>query len=110
MPTNKDIPASKPENEPTAAGTGAPGPDQTGSAERGLTLTPPDPLMQGLAAIKAEDPDALRIWQVKGPRQGGGTISGVLMQSTGAVVIVHQLPSGKFAIYERRPKPETEAK
>lgn len=60
------------------------------------------PLPQGLAAIKAEDPDALRIWQVKGPRQGGGQLLGVLMQSTGEVVIIHQFDSGRYAVYGRR--------
>jgi hypothetical protein len=52
--------------------------------------------------MKAEDPDALKIWEVKGPRQGGGRLIGVLMQGTGEVVIVHQFASGRYAIYGRR--------
>ena len=62
----------------------------------------PDPMDAGITAIRAADPDALRIWSVKGPKvQPGSEIFGVL--TDGAVVIVHQLASGKFTIYDKRP-------
>lgn len=91
-------PAEKPDRSPPAA-----------AEPPTLAVIQPEPLERGLAAIKAEDPDALRIWEVKGPRQGGGRLLGVLLQGTGEVVIVHQMQSGRFSIYERR-KPATETK
>ena len=61
----------------------------------------PDPMEAGMTSIRTADPDALRIWSVKGPKvQPGSEIFGVL--TDGAVVVVHQLASGKFTVYDKR--------
>lgn len=67
------------------------------------TLTPvsaPD-LDAGIKHLRTTDSGALRIWTVKGPKEVGGTISAVFLQDSSKVVLLHQLASGKFSVYEK---------
>ncbi len=59
-----------------------------------------DPMDAGITHIRSIDPDALRIWTVKGPKEIGGTVSAVLM-NTSEVVILHQFASGRFGVFKK---------
>jgi hypothetical protein len=66
------------------------------------TDAPPTPdLDAGIKHLRATDSGAMRIWTVKGPKDVGGTISAVFLQDASRVVLLHQLASGKFAVYEK---------
>ena len=62
----------------------------------------------GVDTIKADDPDAQVIWATGGPKTAPGSkFYGVLTDNR--VVLVHQLASGRFTIYDARPKASVNA-
>ena len=63
--------------------------------------TPEIDLDAGIKHLRSTDSGAMRIWTVKGPKEVGGTISAVFLADASKVVLLHQLASGKFAVYEK---------
>lgn len=64
----------------------------------------------GLDVLRSIDPDALRVWSVKGPKHaGGGELMGVLLRTTNEVVLVEQRASGRFTFYRKATAAEIES-
>ena len=63
----------------------------------------PDLPTTGIDHIRSVHPDAMKIWAIKGPKEQGGEFSGVLHSHEGhhRMVLLHQMPSGAYAVYER---------
>ncbi len=74
---------------------------ETETDELNHTDTPQIDLDAGIKHLRATDSGAMRIWTVKGPKEVGGTISAVFLQDASKVVLLHQLASGKFSVYEK---------
>ena len=58
----------------------------------------------GIEAIRGKHPDAMRIWTVKGPKEHGGVISGVMIHAEKGhyrELLLRQHANGSFAVYER---------
>ena len=70
----------------------------SGAIDASQPPAPVDPMTTGLAHLRSIDPDALRIWSVKGPKEVGGTISAVLFNGTD-IVMLHQRASGRFTTF-----------
>ena len=64
-----------------------------------MTTETPDPRQTGIDHLRTIDETAMRVWKVKAPKGVPGEISGVLF--AGSVLIMHQLPSGKFVVFEK---------
>lgn len=57
-----------------------------------------DPMEAGVNSIRADDPDAIIMWSVRGPKQQQGSeVQWILTE--GDVIIIHQLASGRFKVY-----------
>ena len=67
----------------------------------------------GMDAIRAKHPDALRIWTVKGPKEPGGVISGVMIHAEKGhyrELLLRQHTNGSYSVYERvELQPSTDA-
>lgn len=61
-----------------------------------------DPMKRGFMALRAEDPDARRMEEYKGGKNGPGVVYEVLMPSTGEIVLLQQFHSGRFVVFGRR--------
>ncbi len=66
-----------------------------------VTTSTADPLQRGLDALRARELEPLRIWSVKGPKGVGGLVCAVFLQATSEIVLMHQLPSGKFTVFTK---------
>ena len=58
-----------------------------------------DPMQKAARFLRSIDETALRVWKAKPPKEMPGELAGYLFE--GSVVVVHQLPSGKFVVYQR---------
>ena len=58
-----------------------------------------DPMQKGARFLRTIDETAIRVWKAKPPKEMPGDLAGYLFE--GSVVVVHQLPSGKFVVYRR---------
>lgn len=68
------------------------------------------PLASGLDILRSIDPDALRVWSVKGPKHaGGGELMGVLLRTSNEVVLIEQRASGRFTFYRKASAAEIES-
>jgi hypothetical protein len=85
-----------PEDQPADPNAGS-------SAEPPIPTVTADHTQTGINALRAVDPDALRLWTVKGPKGANLTISAVLMDQHSAprIVSLHQSANGKFAVFEK---------
>lgn len=60
-----------------------------------------DAMSVGITALRNAGLDPLRLWSLKAPKDAGGVVSAVFLQGDSRVVIMHQFPSGKFALFEK---------
>ena len=60
-----------------------------------------DPATAGIDHLRAAGTEPLRLWGIKGPKEIGGTISAVFLQATSEIVLLQQLPSGKFVVFKK---------
>lgn len=64
------------------------------------TRTPaPEIPTTGMDHLRAVDETAMRLWKVKGPKEPGGEITAVFLAESSTVVLLHQMPSGKFVTF-----------
>lgn len=66
-----------------------------------LAVASADPLQRGMEALRAKELEPLRIWSVKGAKGVGGLVCAVFLQATSEIVLMHQLPSGKFTVFTK---------
>lgn len=71
--------------------------------ETGLPTPEVAPMERGISYLRGLDLEPLRLWTLKGPKGVGGTISGVFLQAESRVVILQQLASGKFVVFNKAP-------
>jgi hypothetical protein len=72
-----------------------------GDIRAGLAKAIQDPRQTGITALRNAGLDPLRLWSLKAPKDAGGTVSAVFLQATSEVVILHQLTSGRFVVFEK---------
>ena len=98
---------------PTKTQTAEPGAQSTeealaeaGAIMRGMDGDPQpvreaDPTDRGMAALLAEDPDATKIWEAKGPKNTNVAFV-AKVELNDSFVILEQRASGSFKVYELR--------
>ncbi len=62
------------------------------------TSEPTDPMRAGLDHLRKEDPDLMKAWSAKPPKEIGGELILVYLDS-GEKRIIHQRASGKFTVF-----------
>lgn len=60
-----------------------------------------DPMDAGMQSLREAGCEPIRIWSTRGPKGVGGLIAGVFLQATNEVVILHQLPSGRYGLFKK---------
>lgn len=60
------------------------------------------PMERGIKSLRDAGSEPLRLWSVKAPKEIGGTLSAVFLQASSEVVILQQLPSGRFVVFGKK--------